>query len=239
MLSSRFRRASSVVSVGGAGGADEGPAAAGVSRLDRRSRERYGGEFKESWLNDLIKDGLVPGLEYSENQGRRRTYFATRVHYRRALQVKRLAYVGITRRDAQLIQQFVRGYGVRAWQIREELRREFVRAIAKLRPKLRSAYFQNARKVTPNTESVAREQLGPLDERLAAEGLEQPLPFYLEQVRSMFGGSTNPNLLAFFGWLLIEKPNSAFPDYLESAFQCDDEVLSGAALAFSSLIDTA
>ncbi len=35
---------------------------------------------------------------------------------------------------------------------------------------------------------------------------------------------------------MIEKPNSAFPDYLETAFQCDDEVLSGAALAFS-LID--
>jgi hypothetical protein len=40
-----------------------------VSRLDRRSRDRYGGEFKESWLNDLVKDGLVPGLEYLENQG--------------------------------------------------------------------------------------------------------------------------------------------------------------------------
>jgi hypothetical protein len=203
-----------------------------VSRLDRRSRERYGGEFKESWLNDLIKDGLVPGLEYSENQGHRRTYFATCIHYRRALQVKRLAHSGITRRDAQLIQLFVRGYGVKAWQIREEMRREFVRVMAKLRPSLRSTYFQNTRRTTLNTENIVRDQFGPLDERLAAADLKQPLSFYLEQVRLMFEGSANPDLLAFFGWLLIEKRNYAIPEYLEAAFHCDDEVLNDAKLAF-------
>jgi hypothetical protein len=205
-----------------------------VSRLDRRSRERYGGQFKEEWLNDLIKDGLVPGLERSENQGRRPNYFGTRFHYRRALQVRRLAHLGITRRDAQLIQLFVRGYGVEAWQIREELRRELARAIAKLRPKLRSAYFQNARDVTPKIANVVGKQLGPLDERLAAAGLEQPMSFYLEQTRLTFG-TTNPSHSFLFGWLLIEKEASTFPEYLEAAFRCDDEVLSHAKLAFRSL----
>ena len=38
------------------------------------------------------------------------------------MQIKRLAHLGITRRDAQLIQLFVRGYGVEAWEIREELK---------------------------------------------------------------------------------------------------------------------
>jgi hypothetical protein len=32
---------------------------------------------------------------------------------------------------------------------------------------------------------------------------------------------------------LIERRNSAFPEYLEAAFHCDDEVLSDAKLAFS------
>jgi hypothetical protein len=202
-----------------------------VSRLDRRSRERYGGEFTEAWLNDLIKDGLVPVLERSENRGRRPAFFATWIHYRRALQVKRLAHLGITGRDAQLIQLFVRGYGVEAWQIREELRREFARAVAKLRPKLRSAYFQNARDITPKKANVIRKQLGPLDERLAAAGLEQPMSFYLEQARLTFG-TTNPNLSIFFGWFLVENQSSDFLGYLEAALRCDDEVLSQAKLAF-------
>lgn len=203
-----------------------------IKRLDHRSRERYGGEFNEGFLNDLIKDGLLPSLERSENQGRRPTYFATAFHFRRALQIKRLVHQGIPRRDAQLIQLFVRGYGVGPWQIREELKREFVRAVAKLRPTLRSAFFQSSREVPTKTADIIRLQTGPLDERLAAAGLEQPMSFYLGQVRSAFGIKGDLNIPAFFSWLLVEGQASEFPDFLEAAFRCDDEVLNGVKMAF-------
>jgi hypothetical protein len=72
-----------------------------------------------------------------------------------------------------------------------------VRTVAKLRPSFRSAYFQNTRRMTLHAENVVKDQLGPLDGRLAAADFKQPLSFYFEQVRLMFGGSANPDLLTF------------------------------------------
>jgi hypothetical protein len=97
---------------------------------------------------------------------------------------------------------------------------------------LRSIYFQNARDPTSKIANIISEQSGPLDERLAAAGLKQPMSFYLEQARALFGDSAKPNY--FSGCLLIERP-SDFPEYLEAAFRYGDEVLNRARAAFWSL----
>jgi hypothetical protein len=61
-----------------------------LHRLDERSRKRYDAPFSEGVLNDLIKDGLLPALERSKNEGLKPVYEAGASHYRRALQIKRL-----------------------------------------------------------------------------------------------------------------------------------------------------
>jgi hypothetical protein len=43
-----------------------------LRRLDERSRRRYGEPFSKAVLNDLIKDGLLPALERSKNEGQAR-----------------------------------------------------------------------------------------------------------------------------------------------------------------------
>ena len=96
-----------------------------LRRLDARSRRRYGGPFGEALLNDLIKDGLVPALERSKNEGRKPVYEAGIRHYRRALQIRRLMSRRIFGRDTQKIQLFLRGYGIEPWDVREAVRREY------------------------------------------------------------------------------------------------------------------
>jgi hypothetical protein len=204
-----------------------------LSRLNRRSFARYGGGFSEPWLNDLIKDGLLPALIRTENDGRRPTYSANVTHYRRALQLKRFHNLGIRGRDAQLLQLFVRGYGVKPWQIREPLQRELVRVIETLRAQLRSGYFQNTRAVGPGHMARIAKQAGPLDERFKLAGFEQPIPFYLEAMRAAFGLDSADKLSLFENWLLIYPASEESPEPLRSALLSDDAtfIKIGAALS--------
>ena len=120
-----------------------------LRRVDHRSRSRYDEPFPESLLADLHKDDLIPELERSGNEGLSPKYFATWRHYRRALQLQRLRSVGIKGRDALRVQLFVRGYGLKVFEVRDAVRRELLRGLSELRPPLRSQYFHSQRDPGP------------------------------------------------------------------------------------------
>ena len=202
------------------------------ARLDKRSRARYGGGFEKSWLNDLIKDGLVPALIRTGNDGLRPKYEATASHYRRALQLKRLHYFGIRRRDAQVVQLFLRGYGIKPCEIREALRREVIKSIEAVRAQLRSGYFQNTRTVGPKHSASMVEQLGPLDERFTQAALKQPFPYYVEILRSGFGLKTEEHISLFENWFLVGDMTEEFPAPLGPALQFDDATIQKVSTAF-------
>jgi hypothetical protein len=190
-----------------------------IQRLDARSRSRYAGGFLESWYDTLTDSGLIDRLERGPNAGLVPVYFATRAHYRRALQLKRMHSRGITGRDAQLIQLFLRGYGVQAHQVAGALREEIIRTITKFRPMLRSGYFQNSRDPGPkHSESVER-QMGRLDPRFEAAGLKQPPEFYLEFIRSAFSAGSGHSSGMIEGILLEQTETDSLPEIVESALK--------------------
>jgi len=193
-----------------------------LQRLDRRSRSHYGGPFPESLFDDLQKDALIPALERSANAGLAPTYFATWRHFRRALQLQRLRWLGIAGRDALRVQLFVRGYGLKAFEVRDALRSEFLIIISKLRPMLRSSYFWNTRDAGPSHFAVMERQLGPLDSRFEVAGLRQPTGFVLELTRIGFGAASRSKLEALEGWLLAGLDNHPLPGLVEEAFKTSD-----------------
>jgi hypothetical protein len=192
-----------------------------LKRLDERSRSRYGGGFLESWYDTLTDSGLIDRLERGPNAGLAPVYFATRVHYRRALQLRRMYSRGITGRDPQLIQLFSRGYGVQAHQVAGALRGELIRVINKLRPMLRSGYFQNSREPGPKHSASVERQMGPLDPRFETAGLKQPLKFYLEFIRSAFGAGPGHFSGMIEGILLERTETDSLPEIVESALKFD------------------
>jgi hypothetical protein len=202
-----------------------------LRRLDARSRERYGGPFSEGLLNDLIKDGLVPALKRSKNEGLKPQYEASALHYRRALQIKRLISIGMSSRDTQRIQLFLRGYGVKPWDVREALRREYAKHLRTLSTQIRSTYLDNDKNIGERHKVSLRKQMGPLDNRLKASGLEMPTDFYIKIGRSAKapdGDSDDP----LVGQLLIDPGSSTLSNQIEKALDQPDEKFVQARAAF-------
>ena len=199
--------------------------------LDARSRARYGEPFSEGVLNDLIKDGLVPALERSKNEGLKPLYVASALHYRRALQIKRLMSRGMLRRDTLRIQLFLRGYGVKPWEIRDAVRQEYARHLRSASSKVRSTYPENTRDIGPRHKSSLRKQMGELDNRLKDAGLEMPTDFYIEMIRAGKAtdvGFDNP----IVGQLLIDPTSSKLSDQIENSLNQLDEKFVRARDAF-------
>jgi hypothetical protein len=202
-----------------------------LRRLEDRSRKRYGGPFSEGVLNDLIKDGLLPALERSKNDGLKPLYIAGASHYRRALQIKRLMSQGISRRDTLRIQLFLRGYGVMPWDVRDALRQEYGKHLRTASAKIRSTYLANNREIGERHKTSLRKQMGPLDNRLKDAGLEMPTDFYFEMARAgkaPAGGSDN----LFEGQLLIDPQSSTLSDQIEKALDQPDKKFIEARDAF-------
>jgi hypothetical protein len=178
-----------------------------VSRLNERSLHRYGSGFTDAWLDDLIKDGLVPCLERAEhNNGLRPVFFATALHYRRALQLKRLFAIGIRDRNAQRLQLFIRGYSRDVWDIRDALKSEYIGALTSLLHPMRSGYVRKNRNIGPSHEKSLMNQMGQLDPRLEAVGLKQDADFYISKVRDGVNLNTQPkNLFAGVLWVSVDR----------------------------------
>lgn len=206
-----------------------------IERLDRRSKRRYGGGFTESWYETLRDDGLVFTLERERNFGIIPIYYATCRHYRRALQVRRLHSLGITRRDAQLVQLFVRGYGVAAWEVREAFRQEAVRALIALRSKLRSGHFRKHRNAGTKHAASIDKQTGPIDPRLEAIGLKQPSEFYLKIIRHAFGVGGSDGKYSIAGILNVEDHSDNLPPLVENALSAAPEIYEEVRVGFKQI----
>jgi hypothetical protein len=202
-------------------------------RLDERSRARYGRGLSEHWYDDLVKDGLVDKLERGPNEGRSPAYCATRHHYRRALQIKRLTVSGIETRDAQLIQLFVRGYGIEPWNIRDALRREYVSFIETLMPNLRSGYLRNSREIGTGHKSSISKKMGPLDARFELANLRQPMDFYIELIRKSLGPGSAGDSDFFQSILVLEPDSKKLSDEMEAALNMPDIKFLEAKIAFN------
>jgi hypothetical protein len=202
-----------------------------LRRLDARSHEHYGGAFSEGILNDLIKDGLLPALERSKNEGLKPLYEASASHYRRALQIKRLMSQGVSGRDTLRIQLFLREYGVKPWDVREALRREYARHVRTLSAQIRSTYLDNDKNIGKRHKASLRKQMGPLDNRLKAAGLEMATDFYIKvgrAAKASNGDSDDP----LVGHLLIDPVSSMLSDQIEKALDQPDEKFIQARAAF-------
>jgi hypothetical protein len=202
-----------------------------LRRLDERSRRRYGEPFSEAILNDLIKDGLLDALERSKNEGLKPVYEASARHYRRGLQIKRLMSRGISSRDALRIQLFLRGYGIKPWDVREAVRREYARHLRTASSKIRSTYLDKDGEIPPRHKTSLRKQIGPLDSRLGAAGLEMPADFYIEMARAGKAsdvGSDNPMV----GQLLVDPGSSRLSDQIEQTLNQPDNKYIQARAAF-------
>jgi hypothetical protein len=198
-----------------------------LDRLDRRSSSRYGVPFPESLFDDLRKAALVKALERSENAGLSPTYFATWRHYRRALQLQRLRSLDIKGRDALRVQLFIRGYGVQAWDVRESLKKEFLRGLSELRPQLRSGYFLNSREPGPRHLASTDRQLGAIDPRFQSAGLKQTTEFYLDKVRLGFGAASRSPLTEIEG--LLSAGQASHPLLDKALNSSDDDYTSARA----------
>jgi hypothetical protein len=199
--------------------------AALIKRVDRYGRKQYGVGFSVILLNDLIKDNLIPAAARKSNIGKRPVHDYGCRAYRRALQIVRLIKAGITTRDAQRIQLFVKGYGLEVSDadVRIPLRNEYVRNAKTAWSKARSGYFDNSKAITQKRKHALARQLGEPDQRLAAAGLTPSFDRTVELVRKAKTGNIDSDLMR------------ALKRRAEAAFQNNPSV-DALAQTFNSLI---
>lgn len=127
--------------------------------------------FKELWLDEWIDKGLVAKADRRENVGKRPVYHYGRHHYRRVLQILKLYARNIKRTDEILILLFMNGHGVKPYEVREALQRQFARGRAKLNAQARSSRFEKSGPIPPKHKESLIRALGKGDERLVASHL--------------------------------------------------------------------
>jgi hypothetical protein len=143
-------------------------------------------EFRESFLSEWTKQGLVVDDDRNrgDNDKKRPTYRYGCRYYRRVLQVLRLYARGIRSVDQILILLSVGGHGVKPYEVREPLIREFARAQAKLNAMARSPRFDQHGDIPPkHKESLAR-NLGEADKRFAEAGIAPNLDQMIAAIRA-------------------------------------------------------
>ena len=114
-------------------------------------------EFDLGRLNEWIDNALVDEGDRGENVGKRPVYRYGCRHYRRILQVLKLYSRGINGHDQILIALFFNGHGVKPFEVREPIAREFRRARTKLITMARSPRFEQDGVVPPkHRESLVR-----------------------------------------------------------------------------------
>jgi hypothetical protein len=168
-----------------------------IERVDQYGRKRYGVGFSTILLNDLIKDNLFPAATRKGNIGNRPIHDYGCRAYRRALQIVRLINAGITTRDAQRIQLFLKGYGLEVCDadVRIPLRNEYVRSTKASLAKARSGYFDNSKSITQKHKQSLARQLGKPDERFQSAGLTPSLDRTVELIRKAKSGNIDRDSL--------------------------------------------
>jgi hypothetical protein len=166
----------------------------------RRSGDQWGAkrkvEFRESFLNEWIKQGLVvdDDRDRGDNERTRPTYRYGRRYYRRVLQVLRLYARGIRSVDQILILLFVGGHGVKPYEVREPLIREFARARAKLNAMARSHHLERSGNIPPKHKQSLARSLGEADKRFAEAGVAPNLDQTIAAIRAARSPDPESNL---------------------------------------------
>ena len=143
-----------------------------------------GFELRDSLLNAWIDEGLVDEGDRGGNVGKRPVYRYSCRHYRRVLLVLKLYSRGIRSRDQILIMLFLNGHGVKPFEVREPIAREFGRARAKLNALMRSSRFDEEGQVPPKHKESLVRSLGPGDERFVKAGVILPADQMIAAVRA-------------------------------------------------------
>ncbi len=130
-----------------------------------------GFKFKPSLLDRWINEGLVAEGDRGGNVGKRPVYRYSCRHYRRVLQVLKLYFRGIRSRDQILIMLFLNGHGVKPFEVREPIAREFGRARTKLIGMMRSPRFDQDGAVPPKHKESLVRSIGRGDKRFVEAGV--------------------------------------------------------------------
>jgi hypothetical protein len=143
-------------------------------------------EFRESLLKEWIKQRLVvdEDRDRGDNDKKRPTYRYGCRYCRRVLQVLRLYARGIRSVDQILILLFVGGHGVKPYEVREPLIREFARTQAKLNAMARSPRFDQDGQIPPKHKQSLARNLGEPDKRFAEAGIAPNLDQMIAAIRA-------------------------------------------------------
>jgi hypothetical protein len=155
-----------------------------VERVLSWGSRRYDLKLTEAWINDLIKDRLIPEGIRQSNDGLSPTYSYDRLSYRRALQIARLRRDGFIRRDAVRIQLFLRGYSFPAREVRSALLKEYEHHSRNLLAQTRSRYIDNSKPIPKKHRQSVVQSLGPIDGRLSSAGFKLDPDTDIEIVRN-------------------------------------------------------
>ncbi len=154
-----------------------------VGRVLSWARRRYGLELTEAWIDDLIKDRLIPEAIRKGNDGLIPIYSYDCLSYRTALQIARLRRDGFIGRNSIRLQLFVKGYSVQFLSVKRALFREYIHYGKSILSQIRSGYIDNRRSIPDRHKQSLARSLGPIDKRFAIANLKLDSDVYIEMLR--------------------------------------------------------
>jgi hypothetical protein len=143
-----------------------------VALVHERTAVPLGRTFRESALDDLIKNGLVSPAARQGNDGRRPRYRFTWRDVHRVQFLVLMQSRGVTRRDALRLRLFVAGCRLPLWEVRQALLSEYRAAAATLNGQTRTSYLDNEKPLTPAKLASVTREIGRADQILRDAGLE-------------------------------------------------------------------
>ena len=112
------------------------------------------------WLEDLLKDGLVPAATRARNSGRSPVYTFDYRAYRVTLQIARLRRNKILKRDELAVVLFRNGYRTPTLDVRHQIVSVLQRHLRSMLAGLRSTYLNNWKDVPPSRKQALEDALG-------------------------------------------------------------------------------
>jgi hypothetical protein len=176
-----------------------------LERLNARAKRRYGIEFTETILNDLIKDRLIQRSNRLANRGKHPTHGWDRNAYRRGLQLARFKASGIERRNTQRVFLFLRGYSYQVQLVRGPICAEYVFFSKKLLSVLRSRYLNHKQTIPPGQKDRLVRSFGEIDAVFAKAGIKLEPDFLISLIRSAAQDPLESSRV--FSRDILQKPN--------------------------------
>ena len=153
-------------------------------RLDTWSRQRYGVPFTKAFLDDLIKDDLIPRSTRRGNKGKSPVHFWGKGAYRRGLQIARMRANGIRRRNSQRVFLFLNGYSYPVGWVREPLRVEYASFGRELLSPVRSRHLAGKQDIPAGQKARLIKSFGEPDQSFSRAGLRLPENLVVALIRA-------------------------------------------------------